>query len=92
MPADDDALGIDNDGLGNPNCLIDATTASTAAPFWQGLPGQGLLSESFRNSILIGGTMSTGYCAGGSELRSAAPAIQGGEQADQRNRPSLNKS
>ena len=33
--------------------------------------------------------MSTGKCAGGSEIRSAAPAIQGGGQADQRNRLSL---
>ena len=42
------------------------------------------MSESFRSSIFIGAHLEHRSCAGGSEMRSAAPAIQGGGQADQR--------
>ena len=33
MPADDQPFRIDDDGLANPNCVIDDATASTAASF-----------------------------------------------------------
>ncbi len=42
------------------------------------------MSESFRNSIFMGAHREHWGCAGGSEMRSAAPAIQGGGQADQK--------
>jgi hypothetical protein len=41
------------------------------------------MSEIFRSSIFMGAHLEH-LCAGGSEQRSAAPAIQGGGQADQR--------
>jgi hypothetical protein len=43
----------------------------------------GLMSETFRNSIFMGAHREHLYCAGGSELRSAAPAIQGGGHGNQ---------
>jgi len=54
---------------------------ATASSFLRGFWGWGFMDESFRSSISWERTLSTGVCAGGSELRSAAPAIQGGGQA-----------
>ncbi len=84
---DDHAVGIDDDRLAEAEFTDGRATASTASSLTRGLFGIGLDVETFsaaRSSSER--TLSTGLCAGGSEQRSAAPAIQGGGQADQRNR------